>query len=186
MLTLDQCTVIRSSVQLTTCDVRGVGPCSGGVRHRGGVAGQPPLQHSVDESDRVHAVAAEQPHGLVGERAVAAADPQEQRRYAALLGDTVADGGYALLAGFAPDGPTHCSGLPLARRSADEVAALAGEAFDTVRIGHDLHTTPAGADQPFTWVLLRRLPGTGPDAASGSIGAGTVSGAHFAGGTDGG
>lgn len=88
-------------------------------------------------------------------------DPQDQRRYAALLADTVADLGYALLAGFAPDGPTHCSGLPVVRRSADEIAALAGVAFTAVRTGQELHRTPSGADQPFAWALLRRLPRCG-------------------------
>lgn len=88
-------------------------------------------------------------------------DPQDQRRYAALLADTVADHGYALLAGFAPDGPTHCSGLPVVRRSADEIAGLAGVAFTAVRTGQEVHRTPSGADQSFAWVLLRRLPRSG-------------------------
>lgn len=88
-------------------------------------------------------------------------DPKDQRRYAALLADTVADHGYALLAGFAPDGPTQCSGLPVVRRSPDEIAALAGAAFTAARTGQELHRTPSGADQSFAWVLLRRLPRSG-------------------------
>lgn len=81
---------------------------------------------------------------------------QDRRRYARLLADAVADDGYALLGGFAPDGPTHCSGLPVVRRSADDLAAAAGAGFTTVRTGDEVHRTPSRMDQPFTWALLRR------------------------------
>jgi hypothetical protein len=61
---------------------------------------------------------------------------------------------------FAEDGPTHCSGLPVARYSPDGLAkALRGDVLDLdlLAAGHEAHRTPHGATQQFTWVLLRRL-----------------------------
>ncbi len=97
-------------------------------------------------------------YGLWHDRAVLhfLTGPQDRHRYARLLADAVADDGYALLGGFAPDGPTHCSGLPVVRRSAGDLAAAAGAGFTTVRTGDEVHRTPSGTDQPFSRALLRR------------------------------
>ena len=67
-------------------------------------------------------------------------------------------GGYS--GGFAADGPTHCSGLPTARCSARQLAA---EFPDLAVAGSDyeVHRTPAGTVQPFTWLLLRSPDTTG-------------------------
>jgi SAM-dependent methyltransferase len=73
-------------------------------------------------------------------------------------------GGFAIVASFAPDGPPECSQLPVAHYSpvelfaelqgkGEERGALSLEMIDARR---ELHTTPSGATQPFSWVLLRR------------------------------
>jgi hypothetical protein len=68
-----------------------------------------------------------------------------------------APGGVAIVATFAADGPAACSGLPVARYDADALAARFGDDFACIESGRDLHRTPAGAIQPFTYVALRRL-----------------------------
>ena len=83
-------------------------------------------------------------------------DPADQQRYLATLGAALAPAGAAIIATFAPDGPDHCSGLPVARYSADDLTALLGEAFAVVDASREEHTTPTGAIQPFTWVAARR------------------------------
>jgi hypothetical protein len=70
----------------------------------------------------------------------------------------VKPGGVIVLATFADDGPTHCSGLPVARYSSDSAAATFGGAFTPVAHEREEHVTPAGVVQPFTWVVLRRRP----------------------------
>lgn len=80
----------------------------------------------------------------------------DRTRYRELLLEALADDGYALIATFAPDGPTHCSGLPVARWDADSLAGAFGPDLTVVRTGREIHRTPAGMEQPFTWVLLRR------------------------------
>jgi SAM-dependent methyltransferase len=83
-------------------------------------------------------------------------DPADQVRYIDLAARTVRRGGALVIAGFAEDGPTHCSGLPVSRHSADEFAAAFAPAFTPIAHARELHVTPAGVVQPFTWVTLRR------------------------------
>lgn len=83
-------------------------------------------------------------------------DPADAARYAVQAAHAVAPGGHAVIGGFAPDGPEKCSGLPVARRSAADVAALLGDAFTLVAERREVHDTPWGAPQAFAWALLRR------------------------------
>ncbi len=65
-------------------------------------------------------------------------------------------GGSLVLATFAEDGPTQCSGLPVTRYSTEELARTFSASFSLVEHGREEHLTPAGAVQSFTWVVLRR------------------------------
>jgi trans-aconitate methyltransferase len=49
--------------------------------------------------------------------------PADRDRYLASLEQATHPGSIAIIATFAPDGPTHCSGLPVARYDADQLAA---------------------------------------------------------------
>lgn len=83
-------------------------------------------------------------------------EPGEAARYARIAASAVAIGGYAVIAGFAPDGPERCSGLPVARRSAEDIAAIFAPAFALVQKRAELHRTPGGSDQSFSYALLQR------------------------------
>jgi hypothetical protein len=63
----------------------------------------------------------------------------------------------AIFAIFAPDGPPRCSGLPVARYSAADLAAALGARWQMITQSRELHTTPSGIVQPFTWTAFRRL-----------------------------
>ena len=69
-------------------------------------------------------------------------DEQDVRAYAAQATRAVAPGGHAVIGGFAPDGPERCSGLPVARRSAEDIAAALGPAFQLVTAAAEAHVTP--------------------------------------------
>jgi SAM-dependent methyltransferase len=84
-------------------------------------------------------------------------DPDEQQRYWQLVHDTVPAGGHVVIATFAEDGPQACSGLPVHRYSASELAAAMGERFSVVEVRREEHVTPTGAIQPFVWLLARRV-----------------------------
>lgn len=76
--------------------------------------------------------------------------------YARQARQALQPGGYAVIGGFAPDGPERCSGLTVARRSADDIAAVMGEGFELIDARRQIHHTPGGAAQSFAYALLRR------------------------------
>ena len=71
-------------------------------------------------------------------------------------GRAIKPGGIAIVSGFAPDGPTKCSGLPVARRSAHDMANVLGNSFELIDEAAESHRTPGGIDQPFAYAVLRR------------------------------
>ncbi len=85
-------------------------------------------------------------------------DPLDILHYVDIATRALADRGHLIVAGFAPDGPEQCSGLPVVRRSAEALVELFGRDFDRVHAEREVHTTPWGSPQAFTYVLLRRRP----------------------------
>ncbi len=83
-------------------------------------------------------------------------DPADVAAYARQAAHALCRGGHAVIAGFAPDGPERCSGLPVARRSAGDIAAAMGPSFEFVAARDEVHVTPVGATQAFAYSLLRR------------------------------
>ena len=80
----------------------------------------------------------------------------DQARYAERAGVAVMSGGVVVLGCFGPEGPTSCSGLPVARHSAEDLARRFSTGFDLVMSELEMHHTPWGAAQQFCWVVLRR------------------------------
>jgi len=82
-------------------------------------------------------------------------DPSDAAHYASQASGAVRKGGHAVIAGFAPDGPERCSGLPVARRSAEEIVRVMGPRWTFVEQRAEQHATPAGNLQSFVYALLR-------------------------------
>jgi trans-aconitate methyltransferase len=83
---------------------------------------------------------------------------EHRQQYLRTLDAATAPGSIAVFGCFAPDGPKHCSGLPVARYSPAQLARQLGAKWLLIRQDREEHATPAGAIQPFTWVALRRQP----------------------------
>lgn len=83
-------------------------------------------------------------------------DPADAAAYVRRASRALAPGGRLVIGGFAPDGPARCSGLVVARRSPEEVAALFGDGFKLLESRREIHHTPGGNDQAFAWTLLQR------------------------------
>ncbi|UTI66898.1 class I SAM-dependent methyltransferase [Paraconexibacter antarcticus] len=83
-------------------------------------------------------------------------DDDDRARYGQTLQAAIAPGGTAIIATFAVDGPERCSGLPARRSSAADVMSTLGPDFTLLSEDRELHRTPAGSDQAFTWVTARR------------------------------
>jgi hypothetical protein len=82
---------------------------------------------------------------------------KDQDRYRDVLQATTTIGSVAVFGTFAPDGPLSCSGLPVTRYSAEELAAFLGQYWLLIAGEHEEHHTPTGIIQPFTWASFRRV-----------------------------
>jgi 2-polyprenyl-3-methyl-5-hydroxy-6-metoxy-1,4-benzoquinol methylase len=83
-------------------------------------------------------------------------EPAQRAAYRAQLLHALRPDGHLLIATFAEDGPTRCSGLPVQRYSAESLQAEFGEAFTLRRTEREAHRTPSGAEQRFVYLLLQR------------------------------
>lgn len=82
--------------------------------------------------------------------------PDDQDRYRHNLILATHPGSIAVFGCFAPDGPTHCSGLPVVRRDPHELAEFLGADWSMVAQDREAHTTPGGGVQPFSWAAFVR------------------------------
>ena len=82
--------------------------------------------------------------------------PEQVQSYVQVMHAALAPGGHLVMGTFALNGPTSCSGLPVARYSAEQLAALFADFCTLEQSLSQVHVTPWGADQSFTWIVLRR------------------------------
>lgn len=85
-------------------------------------------------------------------------DATDRARYVEQVRRCVTPGGLVLVATFAEDGPTRCSGLDVARYSPTQLHAAFGEEFDLLASRREEHHMPSGATQWFTYCLCRYRP----------------------------
>lgn len=78
-------------------------------------------------------------------------DPTDRHAYVAQVMRAVKPGGHVIIAAFAPDGPTECSGLPIVRYAPDSLHAELGNAFELVEHDVENHVTPTGRVQHFIY-----------------------------------
>lgn len=82
-------------------------------------------------------------------------EPQREAYVAAVM-RAVKPGGHVIVATFAEDGPEKCSGLPVARYSAQGLHAQFGNPFTLLRQQREEHHTPFGTVQQFIYCLCRK------------------------------
>ena len=74
---------------------------------------------------------------------------EDREAYLRTMRKSIEPGGHALIATFGPNGPDRCSGLPVARYSAEELSATIGDWAELESAHTEGHRTPSGADQEF-------------------------------------
>lgn len=84
-------------------------------------------------------------------------EPSDQQAYARQLRAALRPGGHAILATFAPEGPERCSGLPVQRHTPQSIAEILGHGFVLLDSTTELHHTPWGSPQAFTYALFERV-----------------------------
>lgn len=80
----------------------------------------------------------------------------EREAYLARVRKIVAVGGYVMLATFHEDGPEKCSGLPVQRYNAEQLAAVIGAPFRMLQTRLETHVTPWQSEQKFVYALFQR------------------------------
>lgn len=82
--------------------------------------------------------------------------PELRDTYVRQVLHAVRPGGYVIVATFAEDGPTECSGLPVMRYDAAGLHGEFGAPFELLGHEHEQHLTPAGRVQSFLYCFCRR------------------------------
>jgi SAM-dependent methyltransferase len=83
---------------------------------------------------------------------------KERESYIQKVRSAVYSGGHVIVATFAEDGPTRCSGLAVERYSASELHDTFGSDFLLMESERELHHTPSGVEQSFTYCWCRYEP----------------------------
>jgi SAM-dependent methyltransferase len=119
--------------------------------------GAAPLRYVV--ADVLHAELPAAHYALWHDRAVFhfLVDRAQRAAYIAQAQRALRVGGHALIATFAPDGPKQCSNLEVCRYDADALAQAFAPSFALIEARREVHRTPWGAEQAFTYALLRRV-----------------------------
>lgn len=81
----------------------------------------------------------------------------DRQAYASLAERTLPPGAHLIVATFAPDGPTTCSGLPVCRYDGRGLAQEFGSGFMILKEVPETHVTPGGKPQAFTYAMFRRV-----------------------------
>ncbi len=85
-------------------------------------------------------------------------DAEDRDDYRRRLHGALRPGGVAVVATFGAHAPQECSGLPVRRYTAAELVEELGDGVVCARAVTDVHRTPNGVDQEFTFVAMRRDP----------------------------
>ena len=109
------------------------------------------------EADARAVPVASSPYAVWHDRAVFhfLTDPRDRAAYVDSLRAAVRVGGHVIVASFAPDGPTQCSGLPVMRYSCESMHLELGASFRPLDSVREAHHTPGGATQAFVYCLWR-------------------------------
>jgi SAM-dependent methyltransferase len=79
----------------------------------------------------------------------------DRARYVDQVRTALRPGGHVIVATFADDGPTRCSGLPVVRYTPAGLAEEFGAAFRLADSAREEHITPSGVRQAFAYALCR-------------------------------
>jgi 2-polyprenyl-3-methyl-5-hydroxy-6-metoxy-1,4-benzoquinol methylase len=83
-------------------------------------------------------------------------DGSDRAAYVERLKNALRVGGHAIIGTFALDGPERCSGLPVVRYDAAQLALMLTPSFALVDMRRHQHKTPWGAIQQFQFGVFRR------------------------------
>ncbi len=83
-------------------------------------------------------------------------EPQDRKRYLAVLERSLKIGGYVIMATFASDGPSRCSGLIVERYSVETLARELGNRYRLLESLEETHKTPFNTEQKFVYGFFQK------------------------------
>jgi SAM-dependent methyltransferase len=78
-------------------------------------------------------------------------ESEERERYLATLNEALVPGGHLIIATFALDGPTRCSGLEVQRYSLESLSRTLGSDYLLQETRSEAHQTPSGSIQHYIY-----------------------------------
>jgi SAM-dependent methyltransferase len=84
-------------------------------------------------------------------------DAADQDSYVQVMDRALVPGGHAIIGTFALDGPSSCSGLPVARYDAARLSERLGGGYRLIRTLNHEHRTPWDSVQRFHFGLFRKV-----------------------------
>ena len=84
-------------------------------------------------------------------------EEQHRQTYHSLLQKIVMPGGFVIMATFAMDGATICSGLPVQRYSAESLSEFFGDGFRLVESSDYTYRMPSGDLRPYVYTRFQKI-----------------------------
>jgi 2-polyprenyl-3-methyl-5-hydroxy-6-metoxy-1,4-benzoquinol methylase len=82
---------------------------------------------------------------------------QHRQTYYCLLKKMLMPGGFVILATFALNGATKCSGLPVQRYDAESLVKYLGDSFKLIESFDYLYRMPSGDTRPYVYTRFQRI-----------------------------
>ena len=83
-------------------------------------------------------------------------DQQQRQTYHSVLQNKVMPGGFVIIAAFALDGATRCSGLPVQRYSAETLSEYLGDNFKLLESFNYRYQMPSGDWRPYVYARFQK------------------------------
>ena len=84
-------------------------------------------------------------------------DKSERKKYVQNMDKALHPGGHVIIASFSINGPLKCSGLDVERYSSEKMERELGGSFEFVKSVDEVHMTPAGKEQKFTYFYFKKI-----------------------------
>ena len=84
-------------------------------------------------------------------------EEQDKQTYHSLLQKIVMLGGFVIMATFAMDGATKCSGLPVQRYNAERLSEFLGDSFRLVESLDYTYQMPSGDLRPYVYTRFQKV-----------------------------
>lgn len=99
------------------------------------------------------------PYDLWHDRAVFhfLTDPADRKKYVEVMEKSVKPGGHVIIATFALEGPSKCSGLDVERYDPEKLSKEIGNSFHFIKSVEETHKTPWQAEQKFVYCVFKKV-----------------------------